>query len=295
MPVIKLCDDVKIIRCSIHIVTRDRPESLALLLTSLIFQTYKNWDMVILDNSRNTKINNYYLIRTIINRLQLEGHRFHVIENNDEHRDIGKYRNQVIEADPFKNNIGIRIDDDSICEPNYIEILMNGFTDNKIGIVGGIVPYLFYPKTYILQPEKFNEIPSFFVPWTDHCTNFVRFIDNDGKDLHYKKTYFESGHIRSSYAYRIDLAKKIRFHEWSGPTGYTEETVFCIKTWLNGYKVIINPNAVCWHTAYIVGGGRDKISGQEQMNQIKKNNEERMQTELDIYRKTLGIKERGYP
>lgn len=283
-------------RSSIHIVTRDRHEALASLLTSLMMQTNKEWDLVILDNSRQILVQNHYLCKTILTRLQLEGHRIHIVQNNDEHRDIGRYRNQCIEADPFKNEIGIRIDDDSICDSKYIEILIKGFEKNeKVAIVGGIVPYLFAPKMYLLQPEKFNEVPPFYVPWIDHCCNFFRFINDDGSDKHYRETYFPSGHVRSSYAYRIDVAKKIKFPEWAGPTGYTEETVFCLKVQMNGYKILFNPNAICWHYAYPAGGGRDKVFSQEQMNQIKQNNEARLKEELDIYRTSLGAEDRGYP
>lgn len=281
-------------RASIHIITRDRVNSLAVLLGSLCTQTTKDFDIVILDNGRNVKVGQDHMCGAALRRLQLEGVRVHLVESKAEHRDIGAYRNECVNSDPFNNQIGIRIDDDSLLEPNYIEILVNGFTEPDIGVVGGIVPYIFVPKTYILQPAKFNEITSDY-DWVDNCVTFVRFINDDGKDLHYQATYFPSGHIRSSYAYRMDLAKKIRFPEWSGFTGFTEETVFCIKVWMNGYKVLINPNAVAWHYSIPGGGGRDKVVSQAQIDKIKTDNLARLKVELDLYRASVKAERRGYP
>lgn len=281
-------------RISVHCITRDRTPALALLLASMAQQTTKKFDLVILDNGRSAKVNQDYMCRALLSRLQLEGVRVNVVETPEEHRDIGKYRNQCIEQDKFGNKIGIRIDDDSILDPRYIEIVSSGFHTPDIGIVGGICPYIFAEKQYVMQPAKFNEVTPEF-DWVDNCINFVRFIDDDGKDKHWSETYFPSGHIRSNYAYRMDLVKKIRFPEWSGPSGFTEESVFCIKAWMHGYKILINPNAIAWHLAYPAGGGRDKVINQQQMDEIKKTNMARLKTELELYRKTLGVEIRGYP
>ena len=279
-------------RASIHIITRDRGEALALLLSSLIQQTTKQFDLVILDNSRGVKVNQSYACRALLSRLQLEGVRINVVECPDEHRDIGKYRNQCIEQDKFGNKIGIRIDDDSILDPQYVEIVTSGFNSSEeVGIVGGICPYIFAPRTYILQPAKFNEVTPEF-DWTDNCINFVRFINEDGTDKHWSQTFYPSGHIRSNYAYRMDLIKKIKFPEYSGFSGFSEETYTCILAWFDGYKVMINPNAVAWHMNYPAGGGRDQIRSVEQKENIKKLNTARLKEGLDLYRKIKGIEPR---
>ena len=281
-------------RSSIHIITRDRTNNLSILLGSLVNQTTKEFDVVILDNGRQFKVAQDYNCRAILERLKLEGVRINVVETQEEHRDIGKYRNQCIAEDKFNNSIGIRIDDDSLLEPNFVEILSNGFTSDDIGVVGCICPYLFYPRTYILQPARYNEITDNF-EWVDNCVNFTRFINDDGTDRHYSKTYFPSGHIRSNYAYRMDLVREIKFPEWSGASGFTEETVFCIKAQISGYRVIINPNAVAWHFAVPSGGGRDKVQSQQQMDTIKVYNLNRLKKELEEYRKEKGVDTRGYP
>lgn len=286
-------------RLSIHIVTKNRNDCLALLLESFRKQTYNQWDLIILDNNNGiteAKVNQHFLCQSIFNRLQYEGHRVHIIDNSQDtgERDIGRYRNMIIEKDAFNNTIGVRIDDDSILELNYLEIIENGFKDDNIGIVGGIVPYYWAITQHRLLPAKFNEVlPSW--DWTDDCIFFYRMLDEKGYDKHWLYTYYESGHIRSSYAYRIDLAKKLRFPEWTGSSGFTEETIFCCKVWMSGYKILINPNAICWHLNTPYGGGRDTIKSQEQMNEIKEGNQKRLKEELTEFRKALNLEERSYP
>lgn len=295
-------------RASIHVVTNERNSSLALLLESLRQQTYKEWDLVILDNNKVFKVMTDHILRCLLNRIQYEGHRIFIIDNSKDEgpRDVGRYRNMVVEGDSFAvfdkkdqnrtNEIGVRIDDDSVIEKNYLEIITNPFVGNTtdVGVVGGICPYFWAPTTHAPLPAKFNTIYSTW-KWDDHCIYFFRMLDEKGNDKFWTDTFFESGHIRSNYAYRIDLARKIKFPEYTGPSGFTEETSFCAKVWMEGYKVLINPNAIAWHLAVPFGGGRDKVTTQEQMEEIKKTNLERLEEELGEYRIAKGLEKRQYP
>ena len=153
--------------------------------------------------------------------------------------------------------------------------------------------------THAPIPAKFNEVNKNF-DWTDNCVYFYRMLDDKGNDRHWSSTFYESGHIRSNYAYRIDLARKIKWPEYTGPTGFTEETVFCVKAWMLGYKVLINPNAIAWHLAAPHGGGRDTL-GQTQeeairnMEAIKTRNIIRLKTDLDVFREEVKTQKRNYP
>ena len=303
-------------RLSVHVITNNRHNTLALLLESLRKQSFKEWDLVVLDNNREVKITQDYMISCLFNRLQYEGHRIHVIDNSKDEgsRDVGRYRNMVVDGDPFAaypykkdqnrtNEIGVRVDDDSVLEANFLEILAHGFTNNYlgvgdiVGIVGGICPYFFQPVTHAPLPAKFNQVNSKF-DWTDHCVYFFRMLDEKGNDRHWTTTFYESGHIRSNYAYRIDLAKNIKWPEYTGHTGFTEETTFCVKAWMLGYKVLINPNAIAWHLAYPSGGGRelfDPAKAQEQMEEIKVRNLAALKEDLTKFRSDLKLEERSYP
>lgn len=271
-------------RVSIHIVTRDRQNFLAILLSSLMKQTYKAFDLVIYDSSEGEQCVNNQACASIIKRMELEGHRFKIVMGDKSIRDIGTLRNKVIEEDQFGNKWAVRIDDDSFCDPDYIELLVGGIGEH-VGVVGGIVPYMWVERMYRQVPSKFNEVTENYM-WTDNCIFFY----NTPRDR-----YFEAGHVRSSYMYNVALAKEIRFPEWSGPSGFTEETVFCIKVWMKGYKVLFNPHAVCWHFNAVSGGGRDMVSSQEQMEKIKWENMKNLVNDLDKFREECKAEKKGYP
>ena len=187
-------------RVSVQIVTRSRNDGLAVLLSSLLRQTYQNFDVVIGENTPDQKIQQHQLCSFICQRLMYEGHRVVVMQIDPNERDIGKLRNALVKNNPFQDSqIFIRVDDDSFCEPDYIELLVKGFKDDSVGIVGGIVPYIHMPLEGRPIPAKFNEVTKFY-DWTDNCV----FNYNVPRE-----SYFESGHVRSSYAVRMDVAKKL--------------------------------------------------------------------------------------
>jgi hypothetical protein len=150
-------------------------------------------------------------------------------------------------------------------------------------------------------PAAFNRIYPDFLTWDDHCVHFYRMLDEQGNDRHWPKTFYYSGHIRSNYAYRIDIAREIKFPEYSGQTGFSEETYFCAKAWIMGYSVLINPNAIAWHLNAPYGGGRDIFAGktpeqaQAVIDEIKKRNLAKLAADLTEFRTLRGEATRGYP
>ena len=233
-------------RIGIQIITRDRPNYLAILLTSLLRQTQKNWDLFLVDNSI-TPIKDNRLCNTIINRINYEGHRVKYFRADPNIRDIGKLRNIALDMDDCM--VGIRIDDDSWCEPDYLEHLYNVIkTQKNVGAVGGLVPLMMNQKQYFPVPRKMNIIDEFFD------------LQGESDQLYFYNTneIIEADHIRSSFMYLNEIAKKFRHPECYGKTGYREETDLTYRMKLAGYKILINPRAVCWHLVAMSGGGRDE-------------------------------------
>lgn len=273
-------------RITVHLVIRDRHDSLAILLSSLLRQTYKWWDLIIIDNSEGQKAKDHQLCNFLLKRIEYEGHRVKYFLADPSISDIGTYRNIALkkERETFNNKFGLRIDDDSWCEPNYIELLIKGFKDDEVGIVGGIVPYIRMPKQYALKPKIFNEVTPHF-DWIDNCTTFFRTKPNE---------YFEAGHIRSSFMYRMSMIDKIGgFPEWTSFSGYSEETFFSIKATLHGWKILFNPQAVCWHFAAAHGGGRPKVRDQAHIEEIKWKNTKKLKLELEKLRRKLNEKKKS--
>jgi glycosyltransferase involved in cell wall biosynthesis len=253
-------------RIGVQICTRDRPDYLAVLLTSLLRQTQKNWDLFLVDNSVKP-IQEHPLIQVIINRILNEGHRVKYIRADPEIRDIGQLRNMALDADDCV--WGCRCDDDSWLEPDYLELLYKfiqlkdlqgsykelipgGKTikveGHGVGAVGGLVPFMWMEKTFMPPREKINVINEFYdlEGESDQCY-FYNGVD-----------YMEADHLRSSFMYWNEVAKKIRHPEVYGKTGYREETDFSYRIKLAGYKLFVVPDAICWHLVSPYGGGRDE-------------------------------------
>src|SRR3990167_10040654 len=95
-------------RISIQIITRDRMDGLAVLLSSLLRQTYQNFDIVLGDNSKGQRIKQHQLCSFTLQRLQYEGHRVMIFDLPSEERDIGKLRNALVKNDPFNPAIIVR-------------------------------------------------------------------------------------------------------------------------------------------------------------------------------------------
>lgn len=252
-------------RCSVHVITRDRPDYLAVLLSSLLRQTIR-WDLILVDNSTKS-IQEHPLIQVIINRILNEGHRVKYVRADPEERDIGKLRNMCIDNDIY-NELACRCDDDSWLEPDYLELLYkfiqlkdlqgsyieqpNGKVipreGHRVGAVGGLVPFMWMEKTYMPPRDYINKINEFYdlEGESDQC-----FFHN-GVD------YMEADHLRSSFMYWNEIAKKFRHPECYGKTGYREETDLTYRMKLAGYELFVIPDAVCWHLVSPYGGGRDE-------------------------------------
>ena len=252
-------------RIGIQVCSRDRPDYLAVLLSSLLRQTQREWDLILIDNSTKS-IQEHPLISVIVNRILNEGHRVYYEKADSNIRDIGQLRNMALDKDPTP--IGCRIDDDSWLEPDYLEVLYKfiQFKDlqgsyieqpdgkaipregHRVGAVGGLVPFMWMEKTFMSPREKCNVINEFYdlEGESDQCF-FYNGVD-----------YIEADHLRSSFMYWNEIAKKIRHPECYGKTGYREETDITYRMKLAGYKLFVIPDAVCWHLVSPYGGGRDE-------------------------------------
>ena len=66
-------------RISIHIASKDRASELAILLNCLRYQTYQDFDIMILDNAYGTPLSSSFpFLHAVIGRLKIEGCRLPV-------------------------------------------------------------------------------------------------------------------------------------------------------------------------------------------------------------------------
>ncbi len=231
---------------SINILTKNRIMEFYGLLVSLRNQTYKNWNLVVIDESSPPVIQ-HKTVLDLMTRMKLEGHFVKYIHHNVSWMNIGKCRNEAIQHSP--DELICRIDDDSICEKDYLEKLVKHITSKEdIGAVSGIVPVLGAPEMIKEPPKIFNKV-------TFDKEGKVSIADDGGH--FYDPKVLPAQHLRSSFMFKKSVAMKAGLHPLEyGPTGYREETDFSLRIAYAGYKMLVDTGAICWHVQCPSGGGR---------------------------------------
>ena len=132
-----------------------------------------------------------------------------------------------------------RLDDDNILEPNVIEKIIPLFSDPKVGAVAPAVlhPTGFSPLISLVSSKIEDIDRGLIVQW---------FTSKEIKDV---------DHLYSTFIYRVDAGKHGYSKELS-PVGHCEETIFTYGMKLNGWKLLVNPEAVTWHCRENTGGIR---------------------------------------
>lgn len=240
-------------RLSVHIATRNRAGELYGLLTSLYMQTFKDWDLILLDESENPSINQKY-IYDIISRMKLEGHGVKYIVNTL-YKGISAARNLCLKNDDW-NDWCVRIDDDSVCEEDYLKKLVQTLetcAGKKVGAVGGLVPPLGSPPMFMSSEKMtvFNRIEF------NEEAGTVSVADDGGYNYTPNKI-LPSHHLRSSFMFNKAAALEVGGfpEDQGGMIGWREETKFSMLLVWAGYELITNTNIICWHEQAMSGGGR---------------------------------------
>lgn len=241
-------------RVGIHICTFNRGPYLAGVLASLYNQTYQKFDIVIVDDYSEVPPQNDPYVTQWIAFLRNNKTRITLVRN-PVRLGICKSRNIAVKSDT-QNQIFIRLDDDSYCEPDYVERLVNLYVQKtkdgeKVGGVGGIVPYPAHPKLYRNSDRitYFNETIC-NADGTFASTNDGEPNPRDHGYMFWKPHKFmPSHHLRSSYLFTLEAWNQAGGfpEELGGTTGFREETAFSFKMLEKGFTLWTDPDAVAWH------------------------------------------------
>lgn len=245
-------------RIGVQICTRNRNSYLASLMLSLHQQTIQNWDLIIVDDCSDRPVAKNKHCMDIIQFLRNNKHKVQLITNPTRLL-VCKSRNIALMND--NHEICCRIDDDSYLDPDYLKKLWRIIKfDKKIGAVGGIVPYLAQgfgddEKTFGYARNT-NKIEFFNHTTCDKKGESLAW-DDMGHYHWYPNKIIPSHHLRSSYMFRKKALEEVGgFDEWTGVTGFSEETINCLKMLEKGWKLYTDTGAKAWHLV-ATGDGRD--------------------------------------
>lgn len=236
-------------KVTIHVCNKDRHSELALLLQSLRTQTYKEWDLCILDESQ-TPIEHCHFLMMLINRIKLEKHYVNIIRNENS-MGVCYARNKIIENDYFNNNYTCRVDDDVILDSKYLDKL---FSVIHVGydIASGITPVCGQPL-FKRQNKKVKPIIN------KKEINSRGEITKHGDDCGYgyiEEEIISAHEFRSCALIKKEIIDKIKYPTNLSPVGFREEAFFSFKAQSLGYKIGVHTGAIAWHLVAPSGGVR---------------------------------------
>ena len=234
-------------RVEIEIPTCDRHGYLSALLANIRYQTYKNWDITIIDDGIDESIIHNEQIINTLKSFEADGHRWRLLRGTRQGPPIAHQK----VLDNTEHEFVLIIGDDCLIPPNYLEKLYSNISKNKkIGAVGGICLHLselnkYYPEEYIKETlEKIKNNPFDFIPlqWMKHPDNQLKSVN----------------HLYGGFIYRTSALRKIGgFPKYLTTVGHREETDTTIRLWLAGYSLHIDPTIEFFHFRAKSGGIRN--------------------------------------
>jgi len=237
-------------RLEVGIVTHNRQDYLACLLTSLLAQTYQNYDVFIMDNDTDESMINNKLIMSLLRRFEVSGHTWRLWRGSP---NVSFPISHQTIFNSTKCKYVFKLDDDLILENTCLERLMAQIkSDDNIAAVGGI----------FLQPAapiEAQHLPPNVTPTMNVLYNNVQWYKQPTNAI------IDAEHLYSSYIYRRRYMDEIGgFPQNLSKLAFREDTITTHKMYKKGHKLCIVPDAILFHFQNSSGGMRaisDEIKG----------------------------------
>jgi len=241
-------------RILIGIPTKDRCKSLIRLLDTISVQTYKNIDIVIIDDSIKDRLIESGEFNDRVTRLYSIGMNVMVVRGSG-HNQVYAH-NQILE---YAMNNGyklvFRVDDDIFLKAEHIDNIMKEFVkDDKCeyAAMGGVFtnPYISLEQQKLPPDWKENRL---FAGSIKECVPHAQVVLYPPEI----ETRDDIEHLYSSYIYRPELLLKVGgFPMDLSKVGFREETLPIYELKLMGYKLKIVTKSIGAHYHEPSGGCR---------------------------------------
>lgn len=232
---------------AVAVPTKNRPAHLAVLLASLLQQTFTHWLLVINDSSSPPVAENAVIHELIVLARSL-GHPVHVIAT-----DSGWDRHQrAMEAVPDGIEVIVRVDDDLMLTPRFLADVQRPlrlFADRPIAAVGGCMPETHRrPLDLDVQLTESNWVPTIDEPtWRLQGNHYTSREVLEVESL--------LGHAICYRRSALDAVGGWAVQGYSDHA-YREETDACMRLRAAGYELLVTTEALAWHLLAPAGGSR---------------------------------------
>lgn len=247
-------------RITVGIPTKDRLLELSLLLMSLLNQTYKDFEVIIVNDWFGNIYGNTTL-NSIIRMLNENGNTVTIIEGERRGPHIA---GQKI-LDNAKTELILRLDDDVVLQPNFIEELVNAYKEltSKGKNVAAIGPIYLNPheelrKQVLPQNMTKEEIENYGkVVWDGRNLFLTGWIQIN---MHPRNELVKVEHLNSGFMYRKSVGKQIGgLRKDLSIVGHREESDFSWRMHKAGYELFVCPTAIAYHFHPMIGGIRETM------------------------------------
>lgn len=235
-------------RISVTLLTRNRPDHFMGAFSSLLSQTFKEWDCVIIDDS-DEPIKENRAAMFLVKCAQDMGHKITMITG--EGLGISQAWQRGLELGNCE--FGQRLEDDIWLHQDYLKHLYEVIiTDESIGAVGGLSP-----NAWTYRVIQGNEFKNFFyeqngnmIPEDRQCC----FIEN-AEDL------YEVAHLHGLFLYRKKAIESVGgFGIHMTRVAHRDETDLTLRMYYADYRLLVCPKAWLRHAEAPGGGSRDDLT-----------------------------------
>lgn len=207
---------------SVCINTKNRPKDLSVCLKYLLKSSYKDFEVLVADQSREDDINKN--LKNIIKIFKLPPF------------GVSKAKNFLIKK--AKGEIVAFTDDDCIITKDWLANIKNELDKHKevIGLFGKVFPYQKNRHKLEICPCTFNNKQKIIIKPTPHWKNI-----GFGNNMAFKKEIFN---------------KIGNFRGWLGPGSIgdnAEDAEFALRCLVKGYKLLSTPKVIVYHNKWLSG------------------------------------------
>lgn len=241
-------------RVLVEIPTKDRVDYLEKLLKSLEAQTFMDWDLLVIDDSKVDNLPAHKGCEDAVNRLHSVGHSWLFVRGVG-HNQATAHNRALDYAAIHGYKLVMRLDDDITLEPDFLGKLYEEFVKDeecKYAAVGGIFLNPSTPKEEQVMPPGWEARPEFqgvILPCVLHHQVLQYPPEIDYRD--------DCQHLYSSYMFRTALVQSVGgFPINLSAMAFREETLPLYELWLKGYKFRIVTKAIGYHYNAPTGGLR---------------------------------------
>lgn len=234
---------------------KDRASELALLLQSLRTQTFKEFDIYILDDASQTPITQHHFLSMLIPLITMEGNRIHYQMTEFTHG-VSRARQRIVDwalEKPY--TLFLRVDDDCVLMPDYIERLMKVIDQGYDLATGVTIPF---GPAIKRNPRLLKGVINRII--LDQEGNFL-FNGDDCGIAYTQSKILPAHHFRSCALVKRAVHEKVKYYPTKlSLNGYREETIFSLKMLMAGFKIGCDTWAVNHHLMTPSGGERGTMN-----------------------------------